>query len=64
MFKNLSLTQFTWPREPVLYMALIVAVLNTVIAALNGGLTWGEAIDAILIAVGAFVARGQVSPVS
>jgi hypothetical protein len=63
MFTNLTLKGFTWPREPVLYLALLVAIVNTVTAVLEGGLSWGEAIDAVVIAIGAFVARGQVTPV-
>jgi hypothetical protein len=61
-FTNLSFKGFVWPREPVLYMALAVAILNAVIAVINGSLGLSEAIDAIIIAIGAFAARGKVSP--
>lgn len=64
MFQNLSLKGFTWPKEPVLYLTLIAAVLTTVAAALTGDLSWVQAVEAVIILVGGFIARGQVSPIS
>ena len=64
MFQNLSLKGFTWPREPVLYLTLIAAILTTVASALTGDLSWVQAVEAVIILVGGFIARGQVSPIS
>ena len=64
MFQNLSLKEFSWPREPVLYLTLIAAILTTVASALSGDLGWVQAVEAIIILVGGFIARGQVTPVS
>lgn len=63
MFQNLSLKGFTWPREPVLYLTLIAAILTTVASVLTGDLGWVDALEALVIVVGGFIARGQVSPV-
>ena len=63
MFENLSLREFTWPREPVLYLTLLVAVLNVVIQMLAGDVTWVTAVETIIGLVLGFVARSQVSPV-
>ena len=63
MFENLSLKGFTWPREPVLYLTLLVAIVNVVITGLTGDVTWFEAIESLVILVAGFVARGQVTPV-
>lgn len=64
MFQNLSLRGFTWPREPVLYLTAAAALLTTVASALTGDVTWVQALEAAIIVIGGFIARGQVSPVS
>jgi len=64
MFENLSLKGFTWPREPVLYLTLLVAVLNVVIQALSGDVTWITAVESVIGLVLGFVARSQVAPMS
>lgn len=63
MFTNLSLKGFTWPREPVLYLTLIVAVLNVVIAYIQGDVTWVQGLESLSILVAGFIARGRVTPV-
>ena len=63
MFENLSLKGFTWPREPVLYIGTVVAVLNAVASLLTGDATWLVALETVVVAVSAFIARGRVSPV-
>ena len=62
MFQNLSLKGFTWPREPVLYLTLLVAVINVAIQYINGDVTWVQGLETLVILVGGFIARGQVSP--
>jgi len=64
MFENLSFRGFTWPKEPVLYLTLLVAILNVAISLITGDVSWGEAIDTVIILIGGFVARGQVTPVA
>ena len=64
MFENLNLSEFTWPREPVLYLTLIAAILNVVIQALTGDITWWVAGETGLGFVLAFIARSQVAPMS
>lgn len=63
MFENLSLKGFTWPKEPVLYLALIVAILNVVIQALSGDLSWFAAAESVFVLIMGFIARSQVTPV-
>lgn len=63
MFQNLSLKGFTWPKEPVLYLALLVAIVNVGISVINGEVGWPEALESAAIAIGAFIARGRVTPV-
>ncbi|HLF44104.1 MAG TPA: hypothetical protein VJA46_11365, partial [Acidimicrobiia bacterium] len=60
MFKNLKLT---WPREPILYLALILAIGNVVYAALAGGIEGQDAVESVIALIFGFVGRGQVSPV-
>lgn len=64
MFENLSLKDFTWPREPVLYLTLLVAILNVAIQALVGDLSWFAAAESVFVLVAGFIARGQVTPTS
>jgi hypothetical protein len=59
-FTNLD---WRWPNEPVLYMAFAVAILNIAIGLINGSLDFTQAWETLLIAIGAFAARGKVSPV-
>ena len=63
MFENLSLKGFTWPREPVLYLTLAAAVINIVIQAIAGDVTYWVAVESAVGLVLAFIARGRVSPV-
>ena len=64
MFHDLSLKAFTWPREPVLYLTLLVAILNVVIQYLNGDVSWVQGLETLVILIGGFIARGQVTPTS
>lgn len=64
MFENLKLSEFTWPREPVLYLTLLVAVLNVVIQFIAHDITWVQGLETLVILVGGFIARGQVTPMS
>ena len=64
MFENLKLSEFTWPREPVLYLTLIVAILNVVIQFINGDVTWVQGLETLVLLVAGFIARGQVRPVA
>lgn len=63
MFENLSLRGFTWPREPVLYITLIAAILNAVAQLLVGDITWVIAVETVVTLILGFIARGKVSPV-
>ena len=63
MFQNLSLRDFTWPREPVLYLTLLVAVVNVVIAYIQGDVSWVQGIETLFVLISGFIARGQVTPV-
>ena len=63
MFANLSLKGFTWPREPILYLTLAAAVINVVIQAIAGDVTYWVAVESAIGLVMAFIARGRVSPV-
>lgn len=63
MFQNLSLKGFTWKREPILYITLLVAILNVVITAMSGDLAWGQAGESIILLLFGFFGRGQVTPV-
>ncbi len=60
MFENLGVTP---KREPVLYLALLVVILNIVVQTLQGTTDLQTAIESIGIALAAFIARGQVTPV-
>ena len=62
MLENLSLRGFTWRREPVLYVALAVGLLNLVLSVLNGDVGTEDAIEWTVGAVAAFFVRGQVTP--
>ncbi len=64
MFQNLSLKGFTFPKEPVLYLTLLVAIANIVISALSGDVSWVTAIETIIGILVGFFARGQVTPTS
>ena len=63
MFENLSLKEFTWPREPVLYLTLLVAILNIVISVITGEVSILTAIETLVGLIIGFIARGKVSPV-
>lgn len=62
MFANLSLRSFTWRREPVLYLALGIAVAQLVYQVWAGDLGSEDAIGLGLDLVLGFFLRGQVSP--
>lgn len=64
MFQNLSLKGFTWPREPVLYLTVIAAILTTVASVIDGSVNWVDGLEALVIVVGGFIARGQVTPMA
>ena len=64
MFENLSFSEFTWKREPALWIALAVAILSVVSGAVSGTADWGTAIESIVVLVAGFLVRGQVSPTS
>lgn len=64
MFDNLKLSEFTWKREPILYLALIVAIGNVIVTAAGGDLAWTAALESIAVLVLGFFGRGQVTPVS
>ena len=64
MFTNLQRRNLTWQREPILWVALAVAVLQAVASGLSGDLAWADAIEAIVVLLFGFIARGQVVPVS
>ena len=63
MFENLSFTNFTWKREPILYITLAVAILNVIGTLLAGDVEFAQAIETIVLLVFGFFARGQVSPI-
>lgn len=61
MFKNLN---WTFPKEPVLWMAFIAAILNAAVQAINGDVTWIVAVETVVGLFLAFVARGASTPVA
>lgn len=63
MFTNLKLSQFTWRREPILYLALLVAIGNVALSAFGGEIEWATALESIAVLVAGFLGRGQVTPV-
>ena len=62
MFENLNLSEFTWRREPILYLALLVAVGNVVLNAAGGDIEWSAAAESLAVLVVGFFGRGKVSP--
>lgn len=62
MFENLSFADFTFRREPVLYLALAAALLMLIGDALTGDIAASTAIQSAVSLVVGFFARGQVSP--
>ncbi|HEX7098942.1 MAG TPA: hypothetical protein VF377_06850 [Acidimicrobiia bacterium] len=63
MLENFSLKEFTWKREPILWLALILAIGQVVYQALGGAIGVEEAVQAIITLIFGFLGRGQVSPV-
>ena len=59
MFGNLG---WTWKREPVLYIALLIAVGTVVQDAFTGGVDLESAVIGVVELLLGFVARGRVSP--
>ncbi len=64
MFTNFSLTGFTWKREPILYVTLVIGLLNVVQTVLIGDVDLFTAIQSAVLLVFGFVARGEVTPVA
>lgn len=62
MFQNLSLSGFTWKREPILYLALALAIGNIVYNALTGDVTTADAVQSGIALLLGFFGRGQVTP--
>lgn len=62
MFENLKLSEFTWKREPILYLALLVALGNVALSAAGGELAGQEVIESVAVLLVGFFGRGQVSP--
>ena len=62
MFQNLKLSEFTWRREPILYLALAIAILNLVYAYLTGDLAMTDGVESLVALLVGFFGRGQVSP--
>lgn len=58
MFSNLS-----FPKEPVMWMALLAALLNVGISMIQGDLVLSDGIESIVAIILGFVARSKVSPV-
>lgn len=63
MFANLSLSGFTWRREPILYLALLVAIGTLGLEVADGALEWPAALESLGILIVGFFGRGQVTPV-
>lgn len=63
MFENLDLRQFTWKREPVLYVTLAIAILSVVANVLGGDVDVGDGIEAAVKILLGFIVRGEVTPV-
>jgi hypothetical protein len=59
MFANLN---WTFPKEPVLWMAFIAAILNAAVQAIQGDVTWLVAVETVVGLFLAFVARGASTP--
>lgn len=62
MFANLSLSQFTWKREPILYLALALAAGKIVYDVMSGSLDLQAGVEAFVVLLFGFFGRGQVSP--
>ena len=62
MFENLRLGNFTWRREPALWIALGIALLNVAASLVDGGLVLGDAVESAIALLGGFFIRGQVTP--
>ena len=62
MFENLSLKGFTWRREPILYLALALAIGNLVYTGLTGDAAWDTVGESVVALLFGFFGRGQVSP--
>ena len=56
--------KYSFPAEPVLYIALGAAVLNVVVSAINGEVGSDEAVQTVFGLIVAFLMRSQVSPVA
>ncbi len=61
MFENLG---WTWKREPVLYITLLIAIGNLVRDFVTDVATLETLIVGILTLLLGFVARGQVTPMA
>lgn len=54
----------TFPKEPVLWMAFIAAVLNIGVAVLNGELSAFDGIESAVALLLGLIARGASTPVA
>ena len=56
--------EWTFPKEPVMWLALLAAIINVVVGVLQGDQAWVQGIESIVGLVLAFFARSQVTPVA
>lgn len=62
MFEDLKLSEFTWRREPILYLALAVAIGNVILGVADGAIEWSVALESLVVLIVGFFGRGQVTP--
>lgn len=55
---------WSFPKEPILWLTLIGAIINAVVQSLAGDITGWVAIETVIGLIMAFMARGKVSPVA
>lgn len=59
------LREFTFPKEPVMWLALAAAIINIVIGILQGDVAfYPEGVEGIIILILGFFARSQVTPLA
>lgn len=61
-FKNLSFGDLSFPREPVLWLGFIAALLLLIADLISGGLGLGDFGESLGVILAAFLARGKVTP--
>lgn len=56
--------EWTFPKEPVMWLALLAAIINVVVGILQGDQVLVDGIESIVGLLLAFFARSQVTPIA